>query len=72
MKHIETNCPDCKEYIDQILQLKKILTDNNEKMSDVELEKDAEIEALEEVLESNEEEIALLWKLLKIEKERNE
>ena len=70
-KH-ETNCPDCKEFIDQILELKKILKDNNEKMSIVETGKDVEIEELEEMISDAQEESIYLWKLLKIEKERNE
>jgi hypothetical protein len=30
MKPKPTDCPDCKEYIEQIIQLKTILTKNND------------------------------------------
>lgn len=70
-KH-EVNCPDCKEFIDQILELKTILKDNNEKMSIVEIGKDVQLEELEEMLSDAQDESIYLWKLLKIEKERND
>jgi hypothetical protein len=59
-----TDCPDCKEYLDQILELKKILKDNNEKMSIAEIGYESRNDELHDELIDARYELKMCKKLL--------
>lgn len=78
MKPNPTDCPDCKEYIEQIARLKTILTENNDTYKKHENEYQGEIEELHEesdeiskMFDDKNEEAKCLWRLIELIRKNN-